>query len=158
MCYLASILLHRIWSTEDLNASQDIQHLKMNLVQSIDEKMWASIKTLQTTATWLDPTLKSFTFVENATDRRRSDAERMVLSQSSAAVEHLQRKLEDTIEIKEESAESPPSIKRSRLDPIGTVLQTQFLLELFKMRCLTFMKKYSATNASAEQKWKTMIH
>ena len=98
----------------------------MNIVRSIDEKMWASIKTLQTAATWLDPTLKSFTFLENATDCRRllSDAERMVLSQSSAAVERLQRKLEDTIEIKELSVESPPSIKRSRLDPLAQFRNT----------------------------------
>ena len=118
-------LLHRIWLTEDRNASQVIQHLKMNLVWSIDEKMWVSIKTLQTAATWLDPILKSFTFVDNATDRRRllSDGERMVLSQSSAAVEHLQRKLEDTIEIKEESVESPPSIKKIQTRSIGAVSQ-----------------------------------
>ena len=65
--------------------------LKKNLVKMLDKNMWPDIITLRVVACWLDPTLKTFSFIENIPDHTAllKQAEDVVTSHCIATVSEL---------------------------------------------------------------------
>ena len=73
--------LHNFWSETKATDTGAGRILKRNLVMALDEKMWKDIVALHVAATWLDPTLKSFSFVSN------SEEQNALLKQAETIVE-----------------------------------------------------------------------
>ena len=61
--------LRNFWSETKATDTATGRILKRNLVMALDDKMWKDILALHVAATWLDPTLKSFSFVSNSEER-----------------------------------------------------------------------------------------
>ena len=98
---------------------------------SLDDKMWKDVVALHVTATWLDPTLKSFSFVSNSEERQAllCQAETVVEGHAVAAASDLyQKKGENDIEVTAEDheadieevteVEEKQHAKRRKYDPL----------------------------------------
>ena len=66
----AYYLLRNYWSELPTTDCAAERILKRNLVMALDEKMWMDITTLHVAASYLDPSLKSFSFVKDGKERR----------------------------------------------------------------------------------------
>ena len=67
---LAYYELRNCWSELLITDSATGCILKRNLVSALDGKMWVDITALHVAASSLDPSLKSFSFVKDATERK----------------------------------------------------------------------------------------
>lgn len=61
--------LRAFWSAKSTTDSVAGRVLKRHLISCLDEKLWPDISALHVTASWLDPTLKSFSFVKDIGER-----------------------------------------------------------------------------------------
>ena len=100
--------LCNFWSETKATDTAAGRILKRTLVTALDDKMWKDVVVLHVTAIWLDPTLKSFSFVSNSEERQASlrQAETVVEGHAVAAASDLyQKKGEDDIEVTAEDHE-----------------------------------------------------
>ena len=61
--------LRNFWSETKATGIAAGRILKRHLVKALDDKMWEDIVALHVAATWLDPTLKSFSFISHNEER-----------------------------------------------------------------------------------------
>ena len=123
--------LRNFWSETKATDTAAGRILKRNLVKALDNKMWKDVVALHVTATWLDPTLKSFSFVSNSEKRQAllCQAETVVEGHAVAAASDLYQKkgennrkvttedheddIEEVTEVEEEQ-----DAKRRKYDPL----------------------------------------
>ena len=123
--------LHNFWSETKATDTAVGHILKRNLVMALDGKMWKDIVALHVTATWLDPTLKSFSFVGNSEERQAllHQAETVIEGHAIAAASDLYQKTEEddrevTAEDQENDTEEVTEVeeekhaKRCKHDPL----------------------------------------
>ena len=61
--------LRNFWSETKATGTAAGHILKRHLVKALDDKMWEDIVALHVAETWLDPTLKSFSFISHNEER-----------------------------------------------------------------------------------------
>ena len=88
--------LRNFWSETKATDTAAGRILKRNLVTALDDKMWKDVVALHVTATWLDPTLKLFSFVSNSEEQQAllRQAETVVEGHAVAAASDLYQKKE----------------------------------------------------------------
>ena len=81
--------------------------LKRHLVKALDDKMWEDIVALHVAATWLDPTLKSFSFNSHNKERNGvlKQAEEVIEGHAVVAACDLYQEAADGREVPEEDQE-----------------------------------------------------
>ena len=101
--------------------------LKRNLISALDTKMWDDITALHVAAAYLDPSLKTFSFVRDAKERRSLSEQAVSMNAMSIAKElvYPQKESEDSdveaMESNEEEveAELERASKRLKHDPLA---------------------------------------
>ena len=115
--------LRNSWSEHLSTDSATGRILKRNLVSALDGKMWVDINALHVAASYLDPSLKSFSFVKN-TRERKNLLEQAVQAIRENAVSYAGILVTDEsgdsdIEDTAESPDSDGASKKAKYDPFA---------------------------------------
>ena len=105
--------LRNSWSEHLSTDSATGRILKRNLVSALDGKMWVDINALHVAASYLDPSLKSFSFVKDTRERKN------LLEQAVQAIRENAESGDSDIEDTAESPDNDGASKKAKYDPFA---------------------------------------
>ena len=122
--------LRNFWSELSATDTAAGRVLKRNLVMALDSKMWEDISALHVAASYLDPSLKGFSFVKDTGERRNLSEQAADIVKKNAMVAakihvHPAKELEDSdvevLENDEQEREAADEFtnKRTKYDPLA---------------------------------------